>query len=108
MNTLHIKTGDTVRVLSGNEKGKTGKVLEAFPKLGLVLVEGVGMHTKHQKPRREGQKGQIIQKHLPIRASKVISVAAAKKEKKVAAPKKSVKEAKTVKAPKVAKKAVTK
>ncbi len=91
MNTLHIKTGDTVRVLSGNEKGKTGKVVESFPRLGLVLVEGIGMHTKHQKPRREGQKGQIIQKHLPIRASKVVSVEAAKKEKKAAAPKKVAK-----------------
>ena len=79
MNTLHIKTGDTVVVLSGNEKGKTGKVMKSFPKEGLVLVEGLGMHTKHQKPRREGQKGQIIQKHLPIRASKVLNVENKKK-----------------------------
>jgi large subunit ribosomal protein L24 len=71
MNTLHIKKGDTVIVLSGNEKGKSGKVLQAYPKLGLVLVEGVGMKKKHQRPRRERQQGQIIDKHLPIRASKV-------------------------------------
>ena len=71
MNTLHIKVGDTVTILSGNEKGKTGKVVESFPKLGMVLVEGVGMRKKHQKPRREGQKGQIIDKHFPIHASKV-------------------------------------
>ncbi len=68
---LHVKKGDTVTVLSGEEKGKSGKVLEAFPKVGLVLVEGVGMRKKHQKSRREGQKGQIIDKHFPIRASKV-------------------------------------
>ena len=71
MNTLHVKKGDSVTVLSGNEKGKTGKVMEVFPKLNLVLVEGVGMRKKHQKPRREGQKGQIIDKHFPIHASNV-------------------------------------
>lgn len=71
MNTLHVKKGDSVTVLSGNEKGKTGKVLEVFPKLNLVLVDGVGMRKKHQKPRREGQKGQIIDKHFPIHASNV-------------------------------------
>jgi large subunit ribosomal protein L24 len=71
MNTLHVKKGDTVQVLSGNEKGKTGKVIAAFPKTGMVLVEGIGMSKKHAKPRREGQKGQIIDKHHPIAASKV-------------------------------------
>lgn len=74
MNTLHIKKGDTVTVRSGNEKGKTGKVLQTFPKLGLVVIEGVGMRKKHQKPRREGQKGQIIDKQFPIHASKVAKV----------------------------------
>lgn len=71
MNTLHVKKGDTVTVLSGTEKGKSGKVVKAFPKTGMVLVEGVGMHKKHQKARKEGQKGQIIDKHFPINASKV-------------------------------------
>lgn len=71
MNTLHVKKGDSVTVLSGNEKGKSGKVLEVFPKLDMVLVEGVGMRKKHAKPRREGQKGQIIDKHFPIHASNV-------------------------------------
>ncbi|OGC84541.1 50S ribosomal protein L24 [Candidatus Adlerbacteria bacterium RIFCSPHIGHO2_12_FULL_53_18] len=82
MNTLHIKKGDTVVVLSGVEKGKTGKVMEAYPKLGLVLVEGVGMKKKHQRARRERQKGQIIDKHMPIRASKVMNVALQKERAK--------------------------
>lgn len=73
MNTLHIKKGDTVVVLSGNEKGKTGKVLKVMPKTGFVLVEGVGMRKKHQKPRREGQRGQIVDKQHAIRASKVMN-----------------------------------
>ena len=72
MNTLHIKKGDTVVVLSGNEKGKTGKVLEVFPKTGLVVIEGIGMRKKHQKPRKDGQKGQIVDKQHPINASKVM------------------------------------
>ncbi|MES2007246.1 MAG: 50S ribosomal protein L24 [Patescibacteria group bacterium] len=71
MNTLHVKKGDTVTILSGTEKGKSGKVVAAYPKTGQVLVEGVGMRKKHQKSRREGQKGQIIDKHFPIAASKV-------------------------------------
>ncbi len=71
MNTLHIKKGDTVTVLTGNEKGKSGKVVRTFTKLKLVLVEGVGMRKKHANPRREGQKGQIIDKHFPIHASNV-------------------------------------
>ena len=71
MNKIHVKKGDNVTILSGNEKGKTGKVVEAYPKTGLVLVEGVGMRKKHQKARKEGQRGQIIDKHFPIHASKV-------------------------------------
>jgi large subunit ribosomal protein L24 len=71
MNTLHIKKGDTVVVRSGVDKGKAGRVTKVMPKLGLVVVEGVGMRKKHQKPRREGQHGQIIDKQFPIAASKV-------------------------------------
>ena len=73
MNTLHVKKGDTVVVLAGNEKGKTGKVIKVFPKTGLVVVEGIGMHKKHQKPRTAGQKGQVIDKQHPIQASKVMN-----------------------------------
>lgn len=82
MNTLHIKKGDTVVVLSGEEKGKTGKIIETYPKQGLVLVEGIGMKKKHQRARRTGQKGQIIDKHLPIRASKVMNVTVQKERAK--------------------------
>ncbi len=85
MNTLHIKKGDSVVILSGNEKGKTGKVTEVFPKTGMVLVEGVGMHKKHQKPRREGQQGQVVDKQHPIAASKVMLAAAHKDRSKKAA-----------------------
>lgn len=81
MNTLHIKKGDTVTVLSGEYKGKTGKVLRAFPKAGLVLIEGVNMVKRHEKSRKQGSKGQIIEKALPIRASKVVVKGEAKAKK---------------------------
>lgn len=71
MNTLHIKKGDTVVVLSGVDKGKSGKVTSVFPKLGLVVVEGVAIGKKHQRPRKSGQRGQIVEKQHAIAASKV-------------------------------------
>lgn len=71
MNTIHVKKGDTVVVISGVDKGKSGKVTAVFPKKNMVSVEGVGKHTKHQKPRKSGQQGQIIEKYRPINASKV-------------------------------------
>ena len=74
MNTLHVKKGDTVKVRSGNEKGLSGKITKVFPKTGMVVIEGIGMHKKHQKPRREGQKGQIVDKQFPIHSSKVTNV----------------------------------
>lgn len=71
MNTLHVKKGDTVTVIAGNDKGKSGKVVRVFPARGLVLVEGVSMRKKHQKPRRAGQRGQIVEKQHPIHVSNV-------------------------------------
>ena len=71
MNTLHVKSGDTVVVLSGKDKGKQGKVLSAEPKTGKVIVEGVNTASKHQKPRQQGQEGGIIKVETPIYVSKV-------------------------------------
>ncbi len=81
---LHVKKGDTVIILSGNEKGKSGKILEAFPRMGLVVVEGIGMRKKHQKSRREGQSGQIIDKRQAIHASKVMEMTLYKERMKKA------------------------
>jgi len=91
MNTMHIKKGDTVVVLAGNEKGKSGTVTKTFPKLGLVLVEGINLRKKHQKPRREGQKGQIIDKQFPVHASNVMNTAAKKEKTKTKAKTKKTK-----------------
>lgn len=68
---MHIKKGDNVIILSGDDKGKTGKVVKAFPSLGKVIVEGLNTVKKHQRPRRQGQKGQVVDVAMPIHASKV-------------------------------------
>lgn len=68
---MKIKTGDNVIVLSGKDKGKTGKVLRADPKGQKVIVEGVNVATKHQRPRKQGEEGGIIKIETPIYASKL-------------------------------------
>jgi len=63
---MKIKKGDTILIISGKYRGKRGKVLKAFPKEGKVLVEGVNIVRKHLKPRRTGEKGQIIEIPKPF------------------------------------------
>ncbi len=71
INTLHIKKGDSVIILSGDDRGKTSKVVRVFPKTRKVLVEGVNVIKRHEKPRRQGQKGQTIERAMPIDVSNV-------------------------------------
>ena len=71
MNTMSIKKGDSVVVLSGKDKGKQGKVLEAMPETRKVVVEKVNVATRHQKPRKQGEEGGIMKKEAPIYACKV-------------------------------------
>ncbi len=71
---MHVKTNDTVVVISGKDKGKKGKIIASFPKTGRVTVEGVAMVTKHQKARTAMQPGGIINKPMPIDASNVMLV----------------------------------
>ena len=68
---MKIKKDDKVVVLSGKDKGKQGKVLIADPKGGKVVVEGVNVATKHQKPRKQGEEGGIIKVSTPIYVSKL-------------------------------------
>ncbi len=69
---VHVKTGDTVYIVSGKDKGKTGKVLAVAPKEGKVIVEGVNIMTKHVKPRKQGEAGGIIKAEGAMYASKVM------------------------------------
>ena len=72
MNTLHIKKGDLVVVLSGDSKGARGKVLAVSPAEGKVMVEGVNMVKKHNKARRQGEVSSIVETEGAIYASKVM------------------------------------
>jgi len=72
--SLHVRTGDTVIVLSGRDKGRTGKVLQAMPSEGKVVVEKIAVAKKHQKARRQTDVSGIVDKETPIYASKVMRV----------------------------------
>ena len=71
MNKLHIKKDDTVIVISGDDKGKKGKVLAVSPEEGKVIVSGAHIVSKHTKARRQGEVAQIIKTEGAIYASKV-------------------------------------
>jgi large subunit ribosomal protein L24 len=74
MASLKIKKGDTVKVIAGKDKDKEGKVLSVSAKTGKVLVEGVNMITKHQKPSAANQQGGIINRESSIDISNVMLV----------------------------------
>lgn len=102
---MHIKKGDIVTVRSGDDKGKTGKVLEAFPSIGKVLVEGINIVKKHERARKEGQKGQTVERPMPIHAS---TVSKSGEVKKVAKKEVVAKKEPTVKKEPVARKVAAK
>ncbi len=104
MATRPVKTGDTVAVIAGKDRGKTGKVLQVFPALGRVSVQGINLMKRHMRSRRGGDKGQIVQFPMPIHLSNVrltnASESAAETsnespEKEAPAKKKAVRKAKT-------------
>ena len=68
---MKVKKGDTVQVLTGNDKGKTGEVLEVIPKDSKVVVKGINVRKKHIKPRKQGEEGGIIPVECAINSSKV-------------------------------------
>ena len=68
---MKLKKGDNVIVLSGNDKGKTGEILEIIPSTQKVVVKGVNIRKKHVKPRKAGEEGGIIPSEYPIHSSKV-------------------------------------
>lgn len=74
MKGAFVRSGDMVKVITGDEKGNTGKVLSVNMKKGKIMVEGINVRTKHVKPRKEGESGQILKKELPIAISNVVQV----------------------------------
>jgi len=71
---LHVKKGDTVKVLSGKDKGKQGKITLAMPKQGKVIVEGINKVKRHSKPSVNAPQGGIITKEMPLDVCKVMLV----------------------------------
>lgn len=70
----HVKKGDTVKVLSGKDAGRRGKVLRLFPSEGKVLVEGINLIKKHSRPTRDNPQGGVIEAPAPMPAAKVMVV----------------------------------
>jgi large subunit ribosomal protein L24 len=71
---MKIRKNDNVIVISGKDKGKTGKVVKAFPRENRILVSGVNLKKRHERPRKGGQKGQVTDKTMPIHVSNVMIV----------------------------------
>ncbi len=68
---MRIHKGDNVIVLSGSEKGKKGIIARSFPETGKVVIEGINLKKKHQKARKQGQKGQVVDVAMPLHVSNV-------------------------------------
>ncbi len=71
---MKIRKDDNVIVITGKDKGKTGKVVKALPKEGRIVIAGVNVRKVHVRPTKSGQKGQIIDKAMPINVSNVLIV----------------------------------
>ena len=71
---MKIKKGDKVKILTGKDKGKTGKVLQIFESANRASIEGLNLLVKHMRPRKQGEKGQRIEFPAPINLSNVILV----------------------------------
>ena len=77
---MKLKKNDQVLIMSGKDRGKKGKILQVFPKEHRILVEGINLRKKHQKPKKSGEKGQIISMpgHISASAAKLICPKCAK------------------------------
>ncbi len=69
---MKIRKNDIVKVIAGKDRGKKAKVLQVLPKHDLIIVEGVNMMAKNVRPKRMGEKGQVVRYNAPIQASKVL------------------------------------
>jgi len=71
---LNVKTGDEVFVLAGNDKGKRGRVMVVYPERDRVLVEGVNMRTRHEKPTQENPQGGRLKREAPVHISNLMVI----------------------------------
>jgi len=75
MTKLHVKKGDTVKVISGEDKNRTGEVVQVYPNEQRAIVQGVNLVTKHRKPDADNPNGSIVKLEAPIHVSKLMVVA---------------------------------
>lgn len=76
---MRIRKGDTVQVITGKDKGKTGEVIRTLPYENRVVVEGINMRTRHVKPAQEGESGRIVTEEASVHASNVMLYSTSKK-----------------------------
>lgn len=70
----HVRKGDLVQVIAGDDKGRQGTILRVFPTKDLVVVQGINVHKKHVKPNQRNPQGAVIDKELPVHISNVLPV----------------------------------
>ena len=80
---MKVKKGDKVKIIAGNEKGKTGTVIKVLTKEDKVIIDGLNLKKKHSKSRKEGEKGVIIEVASPIHISNIKKTEKAKKAEEV-------------------------
>lgn len=68
---MKIHKNDQVLVISGKDRGRKGKIIRVFPKEGKVIVEGINLRKKHVKPKKSGEKGQIVETPAPLNVSDI-------------------------------------
>ena len=71
---MKIKKNDNVIVISGKDRGKTGKVAKAFPRQNKIIIAGVNIAKSHEKPKKKGGKGQVVEKAMPFAVSNVMLI----------------------------------
>ena len=71
---MNIKKGDTVKIISGKDRGKTGTVLTAHPDTMKLTIDGLNLFKKRSRPKRQGEKGQTVEVPRPLNASKVMII----------------------------------
>ncbi|MDQ3075617.1 MAG: 50S ribosomal protein L24 [bacterium] len=69
---MKLKTGDNVIIMAGKDKGKKGKILRVLPAKNKLVVEGLNMTKRHQRPRKSGEKGSMVNTAMPMSASNVM------------------------------------
>ena len=68
---MKIKKGDNVLIISGKDKGRKGKIIESLPRKEKIVIEGINLRKKHMRPKKSGEKGQIVELPVPMSVSNV-------------------------------------